>query len=185
MEDFEIVDLYWARSEDAVRQTAEKYGRYCRAIAYRILSNREDAQESVNDTYLAAWNAMPPHRPAALQMFLGKITRRLSLKKWRDQTRQKRGGGQTALVLEELSESVPAGTGVEDQILEAELVQALNRFLGSLPKTERRVFLRRYWYLDSTGGIGRDFGFSPSKVKSMLHRTRGKLRRFLEEEGWG
>ena len=184
MEDFEIVNLYWARSEDAISQTAEKYGHYCRAIARRILSNREDAQESVNDTYFAAWNAMPPHRPAALQIFLGKITRRLSLKKWRDQNRCKRGGGQTALVLDELAESIPAGNGVEDQILGAELVRALNGFLEDLPQTERRVFLYRYWYLTYIGEISREFVFSPSKIKSMLHRTRGKLRSFLQKEGW-
>ncbi len=184
MEDFEIVNLYWARSEDAIVRTAEKYGGYCRAIACRILSSQEDAQESVNDTYLAAWNAMPPHRPAALQIFLGKITRRLSLKKWRDQTRQKRGGGQTALVLDELAESLPDKSGVEDQILGDELVRALNGFLEDLPETNRRVFLRRYWYFDSIDEISQDFGFSPSKVKSMLHRTREKLRSFLVEEGW-
>lgn len=183
MEDFEIVDLYWARSQDAIARTAEKYGGYCLAIARRILSSREDAQESVNDTYFAAWNAMPPHRPAALQTFLGKITRRLSLKKWRDQTRQKRGGGQTALVLDELTESLPTADGVEEQILKEELVRALNRFLVGLPETKRRVFLCRYWYFASIGQISRDFGFSPGKVKSMLHQTREKLRRFLEEEG--
>lgn len=183
MEDFEIIDLYWARSEEAVCKTAEKYGPYCHVIAYRILSDREDAKESVNDTYLAAWNAMPPHRPAALQIFLGKITRRLSLKKWRDQTRIKRGGGQLLLILDELAESVSSADRVEDKILAEELVQALNRFLRCLPATERQVFLRRYWYLEPIRTIGQDFGFSSSKVKSMLHRTREKLRFSLQEEG--
>lgn len=183
MEDFEIVDLYWARSEEAIHETAEKYGHYCHGIARRILSNRADAEESVNDTYLAAWNAIPPHRPAALQIFLGKITRRLSLKKWRDQSRIKRDGGQTALALDELAESIPTKDSTEDQIIAAELAELLNRFLAGLPETERRVFLCRYWYLDPIRTISRDFGFSGSKVKSMLYRIRGKLRSFLQEEG--
>ena len=103
MEDSEIVALYWSRSENAIQETAEKYGRYCYSIAYRILSNRQEAEESVNDAYLNAWNSIPPHRPAFLSTFLGKITRYVCLKKWRDQRTKKRGGGEIALVFEELS----------------------------------------------------------------------------------
>jgi len=111
MEDNRIVDLYWTRNETAITETTSKYGKYCYAIAYNILYDKEDADESVNDTYLGAWNAMPPHRPSILQTFLGKITRRVSLKKWRDSHRDKRGGGEVFLALDELSECVPSNVG--------------------------------------------------------------------------
>ena len=126
MEDNQIVDLYWARSESAIMETASKYGKYCHAIAYNILCDQEDADESVNDTYLGAWNAMPPHRPSILRSFLGKITRRVSLKKWRDSHRDKRGGGEVSLALDELSECVPSNVMVEDEIMAAELSKALS-----------------------------------------------------------
>ena len=183
MEDNRIVDLYWERSESAITETASKYGKYCYVIAYNILCNQEDADESVNDTYLGAWNAMPPHRPSILRSFLGKITRRVSLKKWRDSRRDKRGGGEVSLALDELSECVPSNVMVEDEIMAAELSKTLNRFIANLPVTERQVFLCRYWYLDSIEQISTDFGFSTSKVKSMLHRTRAKLLSHLKKEG--
>lgn len=183
MEDIRIVDLFWARNENAITETALKYGQYCYAIAYNILFDKEDADESVNDTYLGAWNAMPPHRPSILRTFLGKITRRISLKKWRDSHRNKRGGGEVALALDELSECVPSNIKVEDEIIAAELSKILNRFIAELPVTERQVFLCRYWYLDSIEKISIDFYFSQSKVKSMLHRTRAKLLSHLKKEG--
>ena len=183
MEDSRIVDLYWMRSECAITETASKYGNYCYAIAYNILHDKEDADESVNDTYLGAWNAIPPHRPSVLGTFLGKITRRVSLKRWRDSHRDKRGGSQVSLALDELSECVPSNVVVEDQIIAMELAKTLNRFIASLPVTERQVFLCRYWYLDSIEKISMDFCFSSSKVKSMLHRTRTKLLSYLKKEG--
>ena len=183
MEDSRIVELYWARDEEAIRATASKYGSYCRTIADNILHSREDAEESVNDTYLGAWNAMPPHRPEILRTFLGRITRCTALKKWRDGHRDKRGGDEVALALEELSECVPSGHSVEDSVIAGELSERIDRFLGTLAPVERQVFLCRYWYLDSISKIGGDFGFSDSKVKSMLHRTRAKLRVCLEKEG--
>lgn len=183
MEDNRIVDLYWTRNETAITETASKYGKYCYAIAYNILYDKEDADESVNDTYLGAWNAMPPHRPSILKTFLGKITRRVSLKKWRDSHRDKRGGGEVLLVLDELSECVPSNFMVEDEIIAKELAKTLNRFIAELPTTERQVFLCRYWYLDSIEQISMDFCFSTSKVKSMLYRTRAKLLSYLKKEG--
>ena len=183
MEDNRIVDLYWARSESAITETASKYGKYCYAIAFNILCDQEDADESVNDTYLGAWNAMPPHRPSILRSFLGKIARRVSLKKWRDSHRDKRGGGEVSLALDELSECVPSNAMVEDEIMAAELSKTLNRFIANLPVTERQVFLCRYWYLDTIEQISTDFCFSTSKVKSMLHRTRAKLLSYLKKEG--
>ena len=183
MEDRQIIDLFWARSERAISETASKYGTYCYSIAHNILSDPADAEESVNDTYLGAWNSIPPHRPAVLRTFLGKITRRVSLNRWRDGSRDKRGGGETALVLEELEDCVASGGTVEEAVQAEELGRSLNRFLDGLPETERRVFLCRYWYLDSIETISQDFGFSVSKVKSMLHRTRGRLRAHLRREG--
>jgi RNA polymerase sigma-70 factor (ECF subfamily) len=182
MEDSNIVDLYWARSEHAITETASKYGKYCYAIANNILHNVEDADESVSDTYLGAWNSMPSNRPSVLRTYLGKIIRRTSLKKWRDKNRDKRGGGEVALVLDELEECVPSNTIVEE-VIAAELSEMLNRFVAKLPETERRVFLSRYWYLDSIEQISLDFNFSNSKVKSMLHRTRQKLLSHLRQEG--
>lgn len=182
MDDQEIVELYFSRSETAIAQTASKYGGYCYSIAYNILTNQEDAEESVNDTYLAAWNAMPPRRPSILATFLGKITRHLSIDRWRSRSAYKRGGGEMVLALEELGECA-GGQTAEQAYARKELARQINRFLAALPETECSVFLCRYWYLDSIADIAEHFGFSQSKVASMLHRTRGKLREQLEKEG--
>lgn len=184
MEDNRIVALYWERSERALEETAAQYGNYCYSIAYNILRSHEDAEESVNDTYADAWNTIPPHRPAVLSTFLGKITRRVSIDRWRRRSADKRGGGEMPLVLEELEECIAAGAAVERQVERQLLAEVVNTFVKGLPRTERQVFLCRYWYLDSVGDIGRRFGFSQSKVKSMLHRTREKLRVILKEEGF-
>ncbi len=181
MDDELIVQLYWDRSESAISETDRKYGSYCKSIAYNILQNIEDAEESVNDTYMDAWNAMPPHRPSILATFLGKITRRISIDRWRSQTRLKRGGGEITLALEELDECIAGSQNVEKEMERKELAQLINRFLDSLPVPERRVFLSRYLYMDSIKDIAQKFGFSQSKVMSMLHRLRQKLRRHLEE----
>jgi len=183
MEDQTILDLYFDRSEAAIVQTDAKYGGYCYSIAYHILTNREDAEESVSDTYLAAWNAIPPRRPSVLATFLGRITRYISINRWKSRTAGKRGGGELDLALDELGECVAGGPDVEAQFAHRQTVRVFRAFLTALPQTERRVFLRRYWYLDSTAEICQRFGFSESKVKSMLHRTRGKLRAALEKEG--
>ena len=137
----------------------------------------------MNDTYLDAWHNMPPHRPSILSTFLGKITRRISIDKWRWRTADKRGGDEVSLVLDELSECVPSNFSVEDSVIAGELSVQINRFLGTLAPTERQVLLCRYWYLDPIDKISADFCFSNSKVKSMLHRTRAKLRAYLEKEG--
>ncbi len=183
MEDAFIIELFWARSEAAISETDKKYGRYCRSIARGILSNEEDAEECVNDTYLGAWNSIPPHRPRVLSTFLGKLTRRISLNRWKAQHTQKRGGGEIALALEELSEIVPASGSVEEELEGKVLSAAINVFLTSLPETERDVFVCRYWFLAPIPEISRRFQFSQSKTKSMLFRTREKLKVFLREEG--
>ena len=183
MNDKNIVDMYFNRDEEAITQTDKKYGRYCYSIAYNILTNKEDAEESVSDTYMTAWRAIPPRRPSVLSTFLGKITRHISIDRWRERSAYKRGGGEVTLALEELEDCVAGLQNVEMEYERKELIRAYVKFLDTLPVTERRVFLCRYWYVDSVEAIAEKFGFSQSKVKTMLHRTRAKLRMQLAEEG--
>ncbi len=184
MEDKRIVELYFSRNERAIEETAAKYGKYCFSIAHNILSNREDAEECVNDTYMDAWNQIPPTRPKSLSLFLGKITRRISIDRWRRRNAQKRGGGEMDLVLDELYQCIPDHSNVEQEYAFKELTATINTFVGTLPATEQRVFLCRYWYLDSIRDIAKRFRFSESKVKSMLLRTREKLKKHLQKEGY-
>ena len=183
MEDSQILDLYFARSEAAIRETDRKYGGYCYKIAYAILANREDSEESVNDSYLAAWNCIPPRRPNRFSIFLGRLTRNISIDRWRGLSAQKRGSGEAALALEELTQCVSGEPGVEDAVIAKELVLSLDRFLSALSKEERTVFLCRYFYVNSLEDISKKTGFSIGKIKSMLHRTRNRLERQLEQEG--
>ena len=183
MDDRQIIALYNERSEAALSETAKKYGRYCRSIAYNILSNEEDCEECVNDTWLKAWEAIPPQCPDSLPAFLGRITRNLALNRYKHNNREKRGGGQTPLVLEELADCIPGGSNAETAAEEALLVEVLNRFLEGLPVQKRKIFLRRYWYMSSVKEIAADFGLSESNVKMTLLRTRSKLKQTLEKEG--
>ena len=183
MNDSQIVALFFDRDQRAIEETAARYGNYCYSIVHNILNNREDAEEAVSDTYLALWASIPPHKPTVLRTFLGKIARRTALKQWEKMRTQKRGGGEVALALEELSEYLSDGTTPETAIEMAELTQILNSFLRKLPKEERQVFVCRYWYLDPIADISNRFGYSQSKVKSMLARTRMKLRNTLSKEG--
>mgnify|MGYP004583383791 FL=1 len=184
MDDQSIVALFWERSEQAIAETDRKYGAYCYSIAYHALANNEDAEESVSDTYMAAWNRLPPHRPSVLATFLGKITRRISINRWKAKNTAKRGGGQITLALEELDNCVDGTQDIEANSDARELSACLNRFLDSLPKVERDIFLRRYWFFDPIAAIAESYGFTQSKVASMLHRMRGKLRKQLEKEGF-
>ena len=183
MDDKQIIELYWARSEDAITKTADKYGKYCHYIAFHILHNEEDSEECVNDAYMKAWDVMPPQRPRRLSTFLGKITRNLSLDRDRQYTAEKRGHGQAKLALDELEECVPASDNVEQVVDDIALAEILDRFLGSLPAETRKIFLRRYWYLCSIKEIATDFRISESKVKMALLRSRNELKTLLEKEG--
>jgi len=183
LDDRKIIDLYWRRSEAAIGETANKYARYCHSISFNILHDMEDAEECVNDTYLRAWNAMPPHRPNCLAVFLGKITRNLSLDKFRHYAAGKRGFAQTTLALAELTECVPAAESIERTLDGKELAELLNRFLKSLPKQKRVMFVQRYWYLMPIKAVAEHLGESESQVKSALLRTRNSLKAFLEQEG--
>ena len=184
MEDSKIVDLYWARSEQAICETQNKYGSYCFSIARNILPSREDAEESVNDTYIAAWNIIPPNRPSILSTFLGKLTRRISIDRWRNLCADKRGGGIVPIALDELAECIPGGSDPVAEVEAKELAKIIGRFLDTVPYTERKVFLMRYFELAKLQDIAHQLNLSLSKVKSMLHRTRCKLRRYLQEEGY-
>ena len=152
MEDSRIVELYWDRDETAISESSAKYGGYCYQIAFRILALREDAEECVGDTWLRAWEAMPPSRPGRLDTFLGKITRNLSLDRWRAQRAQKRWQGQAEAALEELGDCLSAPGGVEQETEAAALAESLDRFLAVLPQEKRVLFVRRYWYLCSLPG---------------------------------
>ena len=184
MTDQQIIEAYWHRDEAAIRETAAKYGAYCRSIARGLLANAQDEEECVSDTWIRAWNAMPDERPNRLKLFLGKITRRLACDVLRSRTAQKRGGGVYVEALEELGECVSGRTSVEDEVENQRVEAAIDDFLWSLGAEKRTVFIRRYWYFDSIEHICRHTGYSPSKVKSMLYHTRQKLRDYLESEGF-
>ena len=184
MEDNLIVDLYWQRNERAISETAAKYGKYLHSISYHILQNAEDTEECVNDTYNDAWQSMPPHRPSILSTFLGKITRRISIDLWRKNSAKKRGGSEIAIALDELEECVAGTDDVEAEVEKRELQKKLNAFLFALPQIDRQVFMCRYWYMDSISEIAIQFDYSESKIKSMLFRTRNKLRTMLKKEGY-
>ncbi len=181
MEDCDIIELYCKRSEQAIQETDRKYGSYCRCISRNIVENAEDAEECVNDAYLGAWRSIPPQMPDSLAAYLGKLTRYAALQKRRDTHRQKRGGGVVTMALEELEYCIPSYSSVERELEAKELTAAINIFLGTLSETERAVFLCRYWYLEPIQTISRQFGFSVGKIKTMLFRTRQKLKKYLYE----
>ena len=183
MDDKSIVDLYWERKENAITETDKKYGSYLNRISYNILSNSEDARECVNDTYHSAWKCMPPHRPSILSTFLGKITRRISIDRLRKYQAGKRGGNEIMLVYDELDECIPSTINVEHEIERKEVLEILESLLGSLSEIERKIFLRRYWYVDSVEKIARDFGLSRKKVNSILTKTRENLKNMLGRRG--
>ena len=184
MDDAKIVQLYWDRNEQAILATADKYGNYCASIAKNILGNHEDAEECVNDTYLNAWNSMPPHRPSILSTFLGKIVRNLSIKRYKHNTADKRGGGQATVVLDEIAEFVSDADSVEQEIDRKELVTAIDSFLDRLPTDKRNIFICRYWYFDSISDIANRFRMTENNVSVTLNRLRLKLHNYLLERGF-
>ena len=172
------------RDERALRETENKYSAYLRKIAYNILGNDDDASECVNDTYLAAWNSIPPHKPENLITYLSKLVRRYAIDTYRRKTRQKRYCSEYTASLSELAEILPGGER-PDEVLDAKLLtKSMEDFLRSISDDARQVFVARYYFLDSVTDIGRTFGMTQSKVKTLLHRTRTKLREHLEREGY-
>ena len=184
MEDEQIVNLYWERNEDAIRKTEEKYDRYLTKIAYNILANAEDSRESVNDTYLAAWDSMPPHRPNVLSAYLAKLVRRISIDLFRYRTRDKRMASEYALSLTELEDCIPGGNTTEETVNGKLLADAIGIYLRLLPETTRTAFLGRYYFLDSVKEVADYCGMTESKCKSLLYRTRLGLKDYLQKEGY-
>ncbi len=183
MEDREIVELYFHRSENAIVETKTKYEKYCYHIAYNILYNNEDVEECLNDMYMKVWNAIPPFRPSNLATYLGKVTRNLSLNVHEKKYRKKRGEGQMEVVYDELEE-ILSGKGNPEEKVQLEFVTTcINQYLQSIPQMNRMIFVGRYWYFDSIEEIAKHLGITKGKTKTILFRTRRKLREYLEKEG--
>ena len=184
MDDRQIIELYNNRDEKAISETSLKYGRYCFSIANNILCDHRDSEECVNDTWLGAWNSIPPHKPNNLKLFLGKITRNISFNKYKENNRQKRGGSEVALALDEISEVVADVHGVESEIEERVFMNAVNRFLESLSERDCSIFIRRYFNSDSVKKIALRYGMTETNVSKVLARTREKFRKYLRSEGY-
>lgn len=182
MEDKRIVELYLSRNESAIAETSSKYGSYCFSIANKILNNKEDSDECVNDTWLKVWNLIPPTVPAHLRLFLAKITRNLSFDKYRTKNAEKRGKGEISLVMDELQEVIAGSSNVEEGLEMKELVRTINEYLQSLPERECNIFVRRYFYVDSVKDIAKSYGIKQGNVSMILSRTRKRLKEHLEQE---
>ena len=184
MEDEKIIDLYWNRDEQAVSLSMARYGNYCRAVANSILRDPSDAEEAVADTWIGAWNGIPPQRPRSLRLFLARITRNAALSIWRRNHAQHRGSGEVDAALEELEMCVSGTDSPEDALLSKELEAAISSFLWKEPERNRNVFLRRYFFLEDSRSIGKRYGMKDTAVRMMLARTRQRLREYLIQEGY-
>ena len=184
MEDREIVELFWRRDEEAVVESRRKYGGLCFSVALGVLGSPEDAEEAASDALLGAWNSIPPQKPEYLDAYLAKLSRRAAIDLLRKERALKRWSGEAALALEELQDVVSGASGAEEKLEASELAGLIARFLRTRPETVRKIFLRRYWYVESVSEIAGAFGWSESKVKSLLFRTRKSLRSYLEKEGY-
>lgn len=183
MDDQTIIKRYFDRDEQALADTQQKYGSYCHTVAMNVLGNHEDAEECVNDTYLRAWNAIPPEHPQHLGAYLASITRNLAINRYHERRAAGRGAGEAAIAIDELSECLPDGAGGGAFADDLTLRDALNTFLRRLPEPTRGIFLRRYWYVCSVSDIAREYGMGQSRVKMLLLRTRNRLREHLIQEG--
>ena len=181
MEDDQIIELFWNREESAIEHAAVKYGTYCQTIAMNVLSNHEDAEECVNDTWLRVWNAIPPERPKVFHAWLGKITLRLALNRWQKNHSQKRFAGLEEL-LSELEECIPSGQSMEQQIAANEIARVINRWLDTLSREDRVIFVRRYWHGDAVKKLALERGVSPGKMAKRLYVLRNMLKVALAKE---
>ena len=182
MEDTRIIELYNARDEDAIRESDQKYGKLCYAIAENILKSRPDSEECVSDTWLRAWNAIPPEQPFSLRAFFSRITRNLAFDRYRTRHSQREGAGDFPLALEELSECIAAPHDTEEEVELRALGKAIEMFLDELPSRERNIFLCRYYYTYSTREIARAFGIRENYLRNLLSRLRKKLAEHLRKE---
>ena len=184
MQDEKIVELYWDRNEAAIRETQDKYSKYLHKIAYNILSDQEDCKESVNDTYLAAWNSIPPQKPNVLSAYLAKLTRRISIDMLRKRNREKRIPSEYSVSLNELDTDISSGNTTEADFEITLLANVINNFLRELPENARNLFVGRYYFCDSLKDVSRYCGVSESKAKNTLFRVRQNLKKHLEKEGF-
>ena len=184
MSDDQIIELYQQRKETAIDATSNSYGAYCYSIANRILHNPEDSWECVNDTWLRAWSSIPPQYPRCLKTFLAKITRNIAFDRFKYEHACKRGAGAIQLALDELEECIPAGSDVEGEVLSQELKRGIDSFLRGMSEQKRDVFLRRYFYVESTAVIAKRYGLKESNVLMILSRTRKEMKNYLEKEGF-
>ena len=183
MDDKSIIELFRKRDESAISETDAKYGGYIYTVSYNILRNKEDTEECKNDTYLDTWHSIPPANPSVLSAFLAAIARRISIDMLRHKNAAKRGGGETVLSMTELDECIPSGKSINEELENERIAKVISEFLSSLPTDECDVFMRRYWYFDTVDEICNAYGLGKSKVKTMLMRTRRKMRVYLEKEG--
>ncbi len=184
MNDEKIILQLFARNEEGLLLADRQYGKLCRAIARNILKSDEDAEECVSDGYLTLWNTVPPERPRSLCAYLSRIVRNLAFNRYKAERREKRGGGELALILDELSEVIPGGESGEDALLQKELLQEIEDFLRGCTQRERSIFVRRYFYAEAFHDIGKAFGMKETAVRMSLSRTREKLRTYLQEKGY-
>lgn len=183
MTDETIIEMFFSRSEDAIRNTSQKYGKYLMKIAMNILGQREESEECVNDTYMTAWNQIPPKRPQKLLPYLGRITRCLALNRYDYLTAQKRNA-QVTMQLSELEECLSGSDSVESEYEAGEIAAVISAFLREQKQDVRNIFIRRYWFSDNITEIANRFNMSESKVKTILFRTRNRLKKYLESEGY-
>ena len=184
MDDNQIIELYWSRNENAIKESNQKYGKYCFRVADNILHNREDAEECINDTWLQAWNAIPPQKPVRLRLFLAKITRNLSFNRFNARTVQKRGGSEIDLVLDELSECIASESDVENEYVAKELGECVRKFVRTLSDQDGNVFIRRYFFTEPVRVIAQSYSLTENNVCVILSRTRKKLKAHLIKEGF-
>ena len=185
MEDENIIRLYWDRDETAIEETSKKYGKYCFSIANNILCSREDSEECVNDTYVKVWDSIPPKRPSIFSAFIGKITRNISLNRYKLNNAEKRGGSNMDIVLDEIGEIVSGQPGPEEEAVMSDMTAAVNEFLAALPAEKRIMFVRRYWYADDVKSIALRMGTSENNISVSVRRIRNNLRDYLIERGFG
>ena len=184
MDDLLIIELYNNRDERAISETSSKYGKYCFAIANNILKNNEDSEECVNDTWIRTWNSIPPSKPSSLKSFLAKITRNLSFDRYKQKNRIKRGGNELSTVFDEVSGFVFGESMAENELLKKELVEAINKFLRTISIRDCNIFIRRYFYVDTSKNIAERYSMKENSVLKILSRTRQKLQKYLRTEGY-
>lgn len=184
MEDEDIVKLYLERNPNAIEETDKKYNKYCKKIALNILNNNEDAEECVNDAYLKTWDSIPPQHPKLLSAYIGKIVRNLSIDRIKYKKASKRGSGEMALILDELSECISGKENIEDELYDKEIIEAINNFIDTLPKNKRDMFILRYWYAYTTKEIAKKLNISEGTICVTISRTREKLKEYLTIRGY-